>query len=385
MSHVRAFCCLLLTLFLLGPTVVRAGEAAPGADSSTRHLLYVAVPGIRDYPQYGGNGILVFDIDHGHQFVRRIAVPALGDAQHPMPAKGICASAVTGRLYVSTTKSVTCLDLTTDKVIWEKTYESGCDRMSITPDGKAIFEPTLEGQYWHVIDPMTGEQVAKITTGAGAHNTICGVDGKHVFLAGLKSPLLAVADTKTYAIELNAGPFAAPIRPFTVNGRGTLAYLCVNNLLGFEVGDLVSGKKLYRIEVQGFAVGPTKRHGCPSHGIGLTPDEKELWLTDAHNSRLHVFDNTVMPPKQGQSIVLRDQPGWITFSIDGRYAYPSTGDVIDVKTKRIVIGLKDEHGQDVQSEKLLEIDFDGSKPVAAGDQFGVGRVLDVVKLIKARG
>ena len=23
-----------------------------------------------------------------------------------------------------------------------------------------------------------------------------------------------------------------------------------------------------------------KRHGCPSHGIGLTPDEKELWLAD---------------------------------------------------------------------------------------------------------
>ena len=27
--------------------------------------------------------------------------------------------------------------------------------------------------------------------------------------------------------------------------------------------------------------------------------------------------------------MLRDEPGWITFSIDGQYAYPSTGDVID--------------------------------------------------------
>jgi hypothetical protein len=373
MPHLRAFRFVVLVVLLACAMIVRA-EAASPADSSTRRLLYVAVPGIRDYPQYGGNGVLVFDIDHGHQFVRRIAVPALGDAQHPQAAKGICACAVTGRLYVSTTKTVSCVDLVTDKVIWERSYKSGCDRMSITPDGKAIFEPTLEGQYWHVIDPMTGDELAKITTGAGAHNTICGLDGRHVFLAGLKSPLLAVADTMTYAIDLNVGPFAAPIRPFTVNGRGTLAYLCVNNLLGFEVGDLVSGKKLYRVEVQGFKIGPTKRHGCPSHGIGLTPDEKELWVTDAHNSRLHIFDNTVMPPKQGESIPLRDQPGWITFSIDGRYAYPSTGDVIDVKTKKIVSGLRDEHGQDVQSEKLLEIDFNGSKPVRAGDQFGVGRV-----------
>src|SRR5262249_55420567 len=42
----------------------------------------------------------------------------------------------------------------------------------------------------------------------------------------------------------------------------------------------------------------------------------------------HVFDATKMPPKQMMSIRLRDQPGWITFSIDGRHAYPSTGDVM---------------------------------------------------------
>ena len=28
----------------------------------------------------------------------------------------------------------------------------------------------------------------------------------------------------------------------------------------------------------------------------------------------------------------------------------------------------------MQSEKLLEIDFAGGKPVRAGDQFGIGRV-----------
>jgi 6-phosphogluconolactonase (cycloisomerase 2 family) len=128
------------------------------------------------------------------------------------------------------------------------------------------------------------------------------------------------------------------------------------------------------VEVAGFERGPTKRHGCPSHGIGLTPDEKELWLTDAHNNRVHIFDATVMPPKQIASIRLRDQPGWVTFSIDGKYAYPSTGDVIETATRKIVAELKDEHGADVQSEKMLEIDFSGGRPVRVGDQFGLGRV-----------
>jgi DNA-binding beta-propeller fold protein YncE len=125
--------------------------------------------------------------------------------------------------------------------------------------------------------------------------------------------------------------------------------------------------------VRGFARGPTKRHGCPSHGVGLTPDEKEVWVCDAANSRVHVFDATARPPRQTASIPLREQPGWITFSLDGRYAYPSTGDIIDTRTRKVVLGLRDEKGREVHSEKMVEIDFRDGVPVRAGDQFGLGR------------
>ena len=106
----------------------------------------------------------------------------------------------------------------------------------------------------------------------------------------------------------------------------------------------------------------------------MTPDEKEIWVVDAFNQRIHLFDATVMPPKQVESIKVREEPGWVTFSIDGRLAYPSTGDVIEVKTRRIVAGLKDEAGREVHSEKMLEIDFQGDQPIRAGNQFGVGNV-----------
>jgi hypothetical protein len=105
----------------------------------------------------------------------------------------------------------------------------------------------------------------------------------------------------------------------------------------------------------------------------LTPDEREIWLTDGANSRMHIFDATVMPPRQIDSIALRDQPGWITFSMDGRFAYPSTGEVIDTKSRRILTILQDETGRTVQSEKVVEIAFTGTKPHIAGDQFGIGR------------
>jgi hypothetical protein len=117
----------------------------------------------------------------------------------------------------------------------------------------------------------------------------------------------------------------------------------------------------------------TKRHGCPSHGVGFTPNEKEIWVCDAANSRLHIFDATVMPPRQTTSIALREQPGWITFSIDGQFAFPSTGEIIDAKTKEIVTALRDERGREVHSEKMLEIVFKDGLPILAGDQFGLGR------------
>jgi hypothetical protein len=265
----------------------------------------------------------------------------------------------------------------TEKLLWEKTYDAGCDRMAITPDGTTIFLPSFEGPLWYVVHADDGEVITRITPRSGSHNTIVGPDGKRAYLAGLNSPSLTIVDTRTNRVVGTSGPFSASIRPFTVNGAQTLCFVNVNRLLGFEVGDLGTGQKLYRVEVTGYQQGPTKRHGCPSHGIGLTPDDRELWVTDAFNKRMHIFDATVMPPKPVGEVVLRDEPGWITFSIDGRYAYPSTGDVIDTRTRKIVAGLKDEIGRDVQGEKMLEVDFRGQEPIRAGDQFGFGRPGDL--------
>ncbi len=348
--------------------------AATDAEAPPRRLLYVAAPGIRDYLEYGGHGVLVFDIDNGHRFVRRIPTAGLNDKGAPLNVKGVCASVSQKRLFVSTTQTMMALDLVTDKLLWEKPYKQGCDRMAISPDGTVIYLPSLEQDFWHVVDAATGDVITEVERKSGSHNTIYGLDGKRAYLAGLKSPLLSVMDTRNHTLSKTVGPFGSAIRPFTVNGRQTLCFVNVNGLLGFEVGDLTTGQKLYRVEVQGYKSGVTKRHGCPSHGIALTPDEKELWVTDAFNSRLHIFDATVSPPKQLENIPLRDQPGWITFTLDGQYAYPSTGEVIETKTRKIVATLKDEHGQDVQSEKLVEIDFRGAQPVRAGDQFGLGRV-----------
>jgi DNA-binding beta-propeller fold protein YncE len=338
----------------------------------TRRFLYVAEPGIRNYVEYGGIGVLVYDIDKGYEFIRRIPTFTPTEGRPPENVKGIAASARTGRLYVTAIGRLGCIDLASDRLLWQKELEGGCDRLAISPDGALLYVPSFEGPHWNVVDGLNGERVAKVVTNSGAHNTVYARDGSRVYLAGLRSPELSIADPKTHTVVRTVGPFSHSIRPFTVNADQTLCYVNVNELLGFEIGDIRTGRKLHRVEVQGYEKGPVKRHGCPSHGIGLTPDERELWLCDGHNNAMHVFDNTVMPPKQIATIPVRDQPGWISFSIDGARAYPSTGEVFNTGTKQRIVALQDEVKRDVGSEKLLEIVFDGTRPVRTGDQFGVG-------------
>jgi DNA-binding beta-propeller fold protein YncE len=356
--------CLASCLFSFSGTI--------DGQESARRFLYVAEPGIRNYTEYGGHGVIVFDIDSDYRFVKRIPFSGLAPDGTPANVKGICGNADTGRLYVSTKIHLICIDLDTDQVLWEREYPNGCDRMSMSPDGKVIYQPSFEKDNWYVLDAASGDIIAEIHPKSRAHNTVYGIDGSRVYMAGLASPLLSIADTKTHKIVSTCGPFSHSIRPFTVNGSQTLCFVNVNELLGFEVGDLKTGKKLHRVEVEGFRQGPVKRHGCPSHGIGMTPDETEIWVADGHNEQVHIFDATVMPPKQLESIRVREQPGWITFSIDGKTCWPSTGDVVDTKSREITHTLTDEEGRMVMSEKLLEVQTRDGEIIAVGDQFGRG-------------
>ena len=70
-------------------------------------------PGIRDDLTLGGHGVLVFDINEKHRFVKRIPLDGYGVDQKGkvLNVKGICASAKTSRFYVSTLEQLICVDL----------------------------------------------------------------------------------------------------------------------------------------------------------------------------------------------------------------------------------------------------------------------------------
>ena len=136
------------------------------------------------------------------------------------------------------------IDAVSGKRIWDKTYEGGCDRMAISPDGKMLYVPQLEGPSWHVVNAANGDVIATIETKSGSHNTIYSA-GRRARVPGRAE--IAAAFGRGHQARTRSsstvGPFGNVIRPFTVNGSETLVFVNVNGLLGFEVGDLRTGQE----------------------------------------------------------------------------------------------------------------------------------------------
>ena len=340
--------------------------AAFTARAADQHLLYIASP---DGAQPGGsgNGVLIFDIDDGHKFLRRIEIPSFAEG-----IRGFCANAATHRAYyTSTAHLLGCLDLETGVIVYEKHYATGCDRAAITPDGRKLYVPTgwwigAESSEWFVVDAASGEITKHIPVKSHSHNTVMALDGQFVY--GGSETTLSVIRTSDDKIVKEIAPIGeSGVFPFTVNAAQTLAFVCLGGHVGFDVADLVSGKITRVLAGDGTLARRT-------HGAGLTPDEKELWISDQGGNRLYIFDATQMPPKEtGHVDLTAGGHGWITFDLEGRYAYCHTADVIDAKTKQIVATLKDETGRPVCSSKFFEAVFRDGKVTAASDQFGVGR------------
>ena len=113
----------------------------------------------------------------------------------------------------------------------------------------------------------------------------------------------------------------------------------MDTLIGFEVADIPSRKVIYRVEAE--VPAELLRTTSRSHGIGLRPGEKELWMCDVYHDRTYVFDLTTEPPKQVATIVMKGGGYWMTFSPDGKRCYISerignTVAVIDTDTRQTV-------------------------------------------------
>jgi DNA-binding beta-propeller fold protein YncE len=334
----------------------------------------------------------VYDMDAHQRLVAHVALPMA------QGIRGVVASPATHTLYISYggdgggngSGSLLAYDLVAGRVLWTRALSSGIDSMAISPDGSRIYMPSGEldaSGVWSVLDARDGSVISTIHAGAGAHNTVMSLDGRDVYLGGREHNYLEVADTASGRMIKNIGPLRSGVRPFTINGRQTLAYTTATGFLGFQVSSITSGKVLYTQAFPGFGWNPSSfAPSAPSHGISLSPDERSVWVIDAPNSYVHVFAVAQAPRRAPRLLanIRLSQPmsgdetpcaydctrdGWIQHSRDGRFVYVGdSGDVFDAHTFRRVAYLPTLRN----TRKMLEIDWRGGVPVATTSRQGVG-------------
>jgi hypothetical protein len=357
---------------------------APATPRSVQHYEYVVPDG----------GFYVYDMDNGHALVKHVELP-----QTARGTRGVAASPATGMLYISYGENgprgrggaLLKYDLDADRVVWDRAYTHGVDSMDITPDGSAIWMPAGEfsnDRLWYIIETDSGVAIDKVDGGLGPHNTVVSLTGRHAYLSPRFDNFLYVVDTQTRQISRAIGPLRETSRPFTINGAETLAFTTATGHIGFQVGDIATGKVLYTVDPQGFSTYDSKTFCCsaPSHGISLSPDEREIYVVDFPHGYVHVFDVSNLPgapPVQVADIRFQgnytgkesscgydcSKDGWVQHSLDGRFVYiGDAGDVIDTSTRTTSIVIPTLSN----TRKMLEIDWENGVPIATSSRHGLG-------------
>lgn len=360
----------------------KVGQARPRDGSvqfgrRSRDLIYIATPGgtsdDEESTVKNGEGIVVLDAKAGYAFVKRIPLQNLPAPFAPEEVSAMMADPVTNMVYISTRGHLIAMDLATEKVVWNNTYEPGtcCERGQVTPDGLTLEVGSNLKDFHRVIDARTGQVKGIIPTPLSMfnHNMAMSADGKTVFDApnGITMTMASMETMK----PIRPITFTDHVRVFVINSDATRVYANLNNLLGFEIADSATGKIIKRVEAPGETwkakwADPNLHfygHGAPQHGIALTPDESEIWVPDSINDQILVYDNKGHDDWQldaSKTIKLQHSSDWLTMGIGGKICLSSSGDVIDVKDHKIIAQLKDERGNLIHSEKFLEMAFDNS-------------------------
>src|ERR1700716_437134 len=179
----------------------------------------------------------VYDINKAHAPVKTINVfPGNCDS------RGIAVATPTHRLYMMFNSNmqghVACVDLLTDRVLWDHVIHPAVDRGDVTPDGKTLYVPSYEGlsnsPYEFVVDAISGNVISTIAMPIKTHDTICSLDGTKVFMENKsKDARIRTISTANNQIIAITNKFSGIVQPFAVNSKNTFVIADVIGIYGF--------------------------------------------------------------------------------------------------------------------------------------------------------
>jgi hypothetical protein len=385
----RCACAAVVAIMMFGPA---ARNAAPAPTTATTDSTSMESTVLATYSPRTGRflyavnqsaatrgSISVYDINTGHHLVKTIETVRDVD-----DVKGIVASAATGRLCVAYRTRlgvgmIYCLDVYDDAVLWNRAIDPDVDRLAIHPNGQLLYVPTWEGgsaDFINVLDAGTGDVVRKVQFSNRSHDALFPVSGplfQETKAEDGSGKYLYLIDPQSYAVS-RVGPYAGILGPYAVDGMSRYVVNNVTGLWGMQVAELRSG----HLVTASLAEHPRGEPGL-LHGIGWTPDEREVWQSSrGDDPHIYVWSmRDPMAPVLAERVSMKSRHGahWLTFDIEGDYAYVAPNKSSDDATEIFDAHTHKSVGLIGSSEDMIEIDFADGRVSRVGDQYGVGRVV----------
>jgi YVTN family beta-propeller protein len=270
---------------------------------------------------------------------------------------GIVASPDRRTLYISVegTDELVAVDAATNQVKARTKVGRAPNEVSITLDGRKVFVPLRNEGAIDVVDTTTMKVVDRMKAPAWPHNTYVSADGRRLYLGTMAGSRITIYDTATHKQlrEIAPGDW---VRPIALRRDESLAYVALSKLHGFAVVDLKEGKTIRRVELPALPPGTEiPPYDTLTHGLALTPDERELYVTSMAGKAVYAF--SVPELKQVGKIDVGKYPNWITISPDGKQVWVSnqlddTVSAIDARTKTVVATIRVGH----EPKRLLAVD-----------------------------
>jgi DNA-binding beta-propeller fold protein YncE len=228
-----------------------------------------------------------------------------------------------------------------------------------TADGKWIYIPCADSQYY-VVDGHERRVVEKIYTGGRPHNTTVSPDGKRMYLSPMGYPhAVTVVDVAAGHKVIAEIPYKDVTRPPAISKDERLFLQNIDNMLGFQVAD-VSQRRVVKT-IEHFI--PEQRRGewSRSHGLGIRPDQQEVWSCNVEHHLVHVHEMTSGQYKETARITLPGPVYWLSFSPDSKYCFVSVRTkrqvaVIDCVSKNLVTML--DAGEAVKRTQVVGVPLD---------------------------
>ena len=222
------------------------------------------------------------------------------------------------------------------------------NNIAISRDGRRVYVSIVQAPgAVDIVDTGSLEKVKTLRMKGGIHNTYVTADDRFVLAGSIVGKLLTVIDRRTEetAWEL---PFDNGVRPIAIepNADGSTHRLFVqlSNVHGFAVVDFGARKEVARVNLPDGPAGKKPDiDGTPSHGIGVSPDGKTLWVNSSLNNKVYVYSLPDLKLMGGVDV--GRTPDWLTFTPDSRKVYVSNAgansvSAIDMKSMKELARIK---------------------------------------------